>query len=147
MDRLRTILEQSGVQFEIIHHEKTIRTAQEGADYLGIEIGQTAPILILKSEKGHFSLIKSGDRGLVDLHETSAVLGYGLLQLATPKEVLQITGYSIGTIPLVGLPFPCILDRGLFRYPFVYGGTGQAQSTLKITPDALEKLNQVVGFI
>ncbi len=147
MDKLRTILEQSGVQFEIIQHEKTIRTAQEGVDYLGIEIGQTAPILILKSENGHFSLIKSGDRGRVDLQEIGAVLGYDQLQTATPREVLQITGYSIGTVPLVGLPFPCILDRGLFRYPFVYGGTGQPESTLKITPDALEKLNQVVGFI
>lgn len=66
MDKLRTFLEQSGIQFQIIHHEKTIRTAQEGADYLGIEIGQTAPILILKSEKGYLTLIKSGDRKHID---------------------------------------------------------------------------------
>ncbi|MCL5063491.1 MAG: hypothetical protein M1600_00150 [Firmicutes bacterium] len=147
MDKLRTVLEQSGVQFEIIHHEKTIRTAQEGADYLEIAIGQTAPVLILKSENGYVSLIKSGDRGRVDLQEIGGILGCDQLKPVTPTEVWQITGYRIGAVPLMGLPFPCILDRGLFRYPFIYGGTGQPESTLKITPDALEMLNLVVGFI
>lgn len=63
MDNLRTILQEIGVQFEIIHHEKQIRTAQEGAEYFGVEIGQTAPTLVLKSEKGYFAMIVSGSRG------------------------------------------------------------------------------------
>ncbi|WP_302621111.1 hypothetical protein [Paenibacillus sp. JMULE4] len=37
MDNLRTFLQESGVQFEIIHHEKQIRTAQEGADFLELK--------------------------------------------------------------------------------------------------------------
>ncbi|MEK4325694.1 hypothetical protein MKZ24_06375 [Paenibacillus sp. FSL R7-0297] len=44
------------------------------------------------------------------------------------------------------LPLPYILDRGLFRYPFIYGGTGVPVSTLKLNPHDLEKLNQVVAF-
>ncbi len=85
MDNLKTILQEKEVQYEIIHHEKQIRTAQEGVDYFGIEIGQTAPTLVLS--------------------------------------------------------LPCIVDRGLFRYPFIYGGTGEPASTLKIVPNALEKIN------
>jgi prolyl-tRNA editing enzyme YbaK/EbsC (Cys-tRNA(Pro) deacylase) len=146
MDNIRTILQNSGVQFEIIHHEKQLRTAQEGADYFGIELGQTAPTLVLKSEKGCFAMIVSGSRGRVNLAEVSGMLGCQQLKMATPEEVRQITGYAVGSVPLL-LSLPCIVDRGLFRYPFVYGGTGEPGSTLKIAPQALEQLNHVVAFL
>ncbi len=147
MDNLIASLQETGVQFEIINHKKQIRTAQEGADYFGIEIGQTAPILVLKSEKGYFAVIVSGSRGRVNLEEVSRILGCKQLKMATPKEVQKITGYTIGSVPLVGLSLPCIVDRGLFRFPFIYGGTGESTSTLKITPSALKKLNQVIFLL
>ncbi|MGG4043222.1 aminoacyl-tRNA deacylase [Bacillus smithii] len=147
MENLITFLQENEVQFEIMYHENPIRTAQEGAAYFGIEIGQTAPTLILKSEKGYFAMIISGGRRRVNLEKVSEILGCNQLKLAKPKEVQQITGYTVGSVPLVGLSMPCILDRNIFRYPFIYGGTGEPTSTLKITPNALEKLNQVVALL
>ncbi|WP_371836636.1 aminoacyl-tRNA deacylase, partial [Bacillus smithii] len=144
---LITFLQENEVQFEIMYHENPIRTAQEGAAYFGIEIGQTAPTLILKYEKGYFAMIISGGRRRVNLEEVSEILGCNQLKLAKPKEIKQITGYTVGSVPLVGLSMPCILDRNIFRYPFIYGGTGEPTSTLKITPNALEKLNQVVALL
>ncbi|MEK8127160.1 YbaK/EbsC family protein [Paenibacillus filicis] len=145
MDHLKAILQERGIHYEIIHHEKQIRTAQEGADYLGIELGQTAPTLVLKSEKGYVAMIVSGNRGRLDLEEISSSLGCSQLKIATPKEVQQITGYTVGNVSLA-LSLPCIVDRRLLQYPFVYGGTGEPGSTLKIAPTDLEKLNQVVAF-
>jgi len=147
LENLITFLQENEVQFEIMYHENPIRTAQEGAAYFGIEIGQTAPTLILKSEKGYFAMIISGGRRRVNLEEVSEILGCNQLKLAKPKEIKQITGYTVGSVPLVGLSMPCILDRNIFRYPFIYGGTGEPTSTLKITPNALEKLNQVVALL
>ena len=146
MDNLIASLQESGVQFEITHHEKQICTAQEGADYFGIKIGQTAPTLVLKSEKGYFAMIVSGSRERVNLEEVSRILGCNQLKMATPKEVQKITGHTIGSVPLVGLSLPYIVDRGLFSFPFIYGGTGEPTSTLKITPNALKKLNQVIAL-
>ncbi|WP_199426753.1 aminoacyl-tRNA deacylase [Thermaerobacillus caldiproteolyticus] len=147
MDNLKSILQENEVQFEIIHHESPIRTAQEGADYFGIEIGQTAPTLVLKSEKGYFAMIISGGRERVNLEEVSEILGCNQLKMATPKEVQKITGYTVGSVPLIGHSLPCIVDKELFRYPFIYGGTGDPTSTLKMPPHALEKLNQVVALL
>ncbi|WP_289139537.1 YbaK/EbsC family protein [uncultured Brevibacillus sp.] len=65
-------------------------------------------------------------------------------KLAKPKEVERITGFTVGSVPLIGLTFPCIFDRTLLCYPFIYGGTGEPISTLKIAPAALEKLNPIV---
>ncbi|MEH7462289.1 YbaK/EbsC family protein [Bacillus thuringiensis] len=91
-------------------------------------------------------VIVSGGRGRVNLEEISKILGCNQLKMATPQEVKQITGYNVGSVSLI-LPLPCIIDRRLMCYPFVYGGTGEATSTLKIDPNALEKTNQVVAFL
>jgi prolyl-tRNA editing enzyme YbaK/EbsC (Cys-tRNA(Pro) deacylase) len=48
---------------------------------------------------------------------------------------------------LVGLALPHIIDRRLYRYSFIYGGTGEPTATLKISPAALEKMNQVVAWL
>jgi len=48
---------------------------------------------------------------------------------------------------LLGLPLPYIVDEQLYQYDFVYGGTGQADITLKVRPDALKKINNVIGML
>lgn len=143
---LEQVLQEKGIQYEIIKHEGPIKTAQEGAAYFGIEIGQTAPALVLRADDQFYALIVSGDRGRVNLDEPAALLGLGSLKMASPKQVLQLTGQEVGSVSLK-LPLPCIVDRRLFRYPFIYGGTGEPGSTLKIPPQALEQLNEVIAYL
>ncbi|RNB81517.1 aminoacyl-tRNA deacylase [Brevibacillus panacihumi] len=143
---LETILQENQVEYEIIQHTATIRTAKEGAALLGIEIGQTAPTLVLRSEKEFFALILSGARGRIDMDEISNLLNSEKLSMATPEEVKQVTGCTVGSVPLVGHSLPCIMDRMLSHHPFVYGGTGSPTSTLKIKPADLERVNHVVAF-
>lgn len=145
MNDLQEILERCEYKYEIIHHEKAIFTREDGSKYFGIEIGQTAPTLILKTDKGYFALILSGNRDKLDFDELADILGCCKVKLASPKEVKTITGYEVGRIPMVGIDLPCVLDKRLFNYDFVYGGTGQATSTLKIEPSALNQLNHVVA--
>lgn len=147
MDKLKEVLAAKQVEFEIIHHERELRSAQEGAAYFGIEIGQTAPALVVKSEEDtYYAVIISGDYGRIDLDKAAAALGCTQLKLAKPKEVERITGHTVGSVSLV-LPLPCILDRGLMRYPCIYGGTGTPATTLKMNPADLEKVNQVIAFL
>ena len=35
------------------------------------------------------------------------------LKLADRKKIKSITGYDVGTIPLVGLELPCLFDKKL----------------------------------
>jgi prolyl-tRNA editing enzyme YbaK/EbsC (Cys-tRNA(Pro) deacylase) len=46
---------------------------------------------------------------------------------------------------MLGISLPCIIDRKLLEFSFVYGGSGEKDTTLKIDPNALFKLNKVVG--
>jgi prolyl-tRNA editing enzyme YbaK/EbsC (Cys-tRNA(Pro) deacylase) len=147
MDKLVAILNKYDIDYEIIKHNKQINTAQEGAEYFGINIGQTAPTLILKTEKGYYALIISGDYGKVNFDLLREMLKVQQVKLAKPIEVEQLTGCKIGSIPLVNHGLPTIIDRQLNRFTYVYGGTGIPQTTLKIHPNDIAKLNDVVGYI
>lgn len=147
MTALQTLLNSKGVPFEILEHQRLIRSAKDGADYFGIELGQTAPALILQTDSGYIVAILSGDRGRLDFQTVAAVLSCQEVKLASPKQVEQITGCQIGTVPLVGLSLPCLFDRKLLRYSAVYGGTGEAGSTLKISPESVEELNRVIAYL
>ncbi|SDE88565.1 Cys-tRNA(Pro) deacylase, prolyl-tRNA editing enzyme YbaK/EbsC [Fontibacillus panacisegetis] len=151
METLKDLLEIRGIDYEFISHDLQIKTAKEGAEYFGIDPGQTAPTLILYTEKGglsdYFALIISGDRDKVNFDELINDLQFDIVRLATPKEVEQITGCKIGNVSLINPDIPTILDKRLFRFTHVYGGTGIQQTTLKISPENVEELNKVVAFI
>ncbi|WP_134685104.1 aminoacyl-tRNA deacylase [Brevibacillus migulae] len=147
MDALLSILVNQQIDYEIIEHGKPIHTAQEGAAFFGIHIGQTAPTLLLRTEKGYYALIISGDYGRVAFDTLKELLQIQDIKLAIPSEVEQVTGCKIGSVSLVNPNIPTIIDRELYRFRYVYGGTGLPQATLKIQPQDLEKVNHVVGYI
>lgn len=145
MNGLQETLEKCKYKYEIIQHEKPILSREDGSKYFGIEVGQTAPSLLLKADKGYFVLIVSGDRDKLDFEKIAEILGCSKVKLASPKEVHKATGFEVGSVRMVGLDLPCVLDNRLFDYDFIYGGTGHSSSTLKIEPHALNQLNRVVA--
>lgn len=146
MNELQVILEKSKYTYEIIEHQKPILSREDGSKYFGIEVGQTAPSLILKTDMGYFVFIVSGNRDKLDFVKIAHILGCSKVKLASPKEVQKITGFEVGSVRMVGLDLPCVLDKKLFEYDFVYGGTGKSTCSLKIEPQALTKLNHVVSI-
>ena len=74
MNELQEILERCEYKYEIIQHEKPILSREDGSKYFGIEIGQTAPSLILKTDKGYFALILSGNRDKIDFNILADIL-------------------------------------------------------------------------
>jgi prolyl-tRNA editing enzyme YbaK/EbsC (Cys-tRNA(Pro) deacylase) len=144
MQNIEDILKNSGFSYELIHDSKPILTAKDGADHYNIDIGQMAPSLILYTPSGFYVLVISGDRERVDFKEIKRLLNCKNLRMATREEVTLVTGFNVGSIPMFGIKLPHIIDNRLLKYPFVYGGSGIENTTLKIDPHALFELNSVI---
>ncbi|CQR74252.1 prolyl-tRNA synthetase [Sporomusa ovata DSM 2662] len=144
---IKDILEKSGFLFELIYNESPIRTAQEGADYFNVDIAQIVPTLILYTGIGFHVLVISGARGHVNFKEIKHLLHCKNVRLATKEEVKSVTGFSVGNVPMFGIPLPYIVDKRLLQFSFVYGGLGEENTTLKVDPRALFNLNKVVGSL
>jgi Cys-tRNA(Pro)/Cys-tRNA(Cys) deacylase len=147
MQNIEDILKNSGFSYELVHDGKPIHTAKEGAEHYKIDIGQMAPALILYTPAGFFVLVISGERERVDFKEIKRLLKCKNVRMATREEVTMTTGFTVGSIPMFGLKLPHIIDNRLLKYPFVYGGSGIENTTLKIDPHALYELNAVIGTL
>jgi len=44
--------------------------------------------------------------------------------MADKREMVEQFKFEPGQVPLIGHDLPCIIDNRIFKYSFVYGGTG-----------------------
>jgi Cys-tRNA(Pro)/Cys-tRNA(Cys) deacylase len=139
---LKQLLVDQNADFEILTHDKPIHSKQDALGYFKLE--ETAPTLILETENGYLSLIISGEREKIDFKQLKKLTNCRKFQLANLDEIEEKLNLKAGQIPLVGHRLPCLFDKKLFNYPFVYGGTGDLFHTLKIKPEDLVKANQVI---
>lgn len=141
------LLRETKYEYELIQHDRPILTREDGSSYFGIDVGQTAPTLILKTDKGFFGMIISGSSEKIDFEKIAILLNCKKVKLARPSEVQKVTGYSVGSVALIGFNLPCLIDKCLLNFDFIYGGTGKSTCTLKISPQAILELNQIIAFI
>ncbi|MHA1984364.1 MAG: aminoacyl-tRNA deacylase, partial [Candidatus Hodarchaeales archaeon] len=59
-------------------------------------------------------------------------------------EVLNLTGYEIGSVPPIGLNFPVIIDSSIVEKTIVYAGGGTTSSVLKISVEKLLELSNPI---
>lgn len=147
MDKLIKILNETGFDYEIIKHDKKIFSAKDGAEYFGIEIAQTAPTLILSTDKGYIALIISGAKGKIDFDELEDKLGFIINGMAKKTDIEEKLGFKPGAIPMAGHNLPTVIDKELYKYDYIYGGTGNEDFTLKINAEALVQLNDIIAEI
>jgi prolyl-tRNA editing enzyme YbaK/EbsC (Cys-tRNA(Pro) deacylase) len=147
MDIIKNVLENSKFDYEFIFHEKQIYSAAEGAEFFGIDAGQTAPTLIINTDKGYFSITFSGSRSSIDFKELAKILNVSRVKLASRNKVHEIIGFNPGDTPMVGLSLPAIFDKRLLQYSYVYGGSGEPNRTLKTSPTTLIELNHPIAFL
>jgi prolyl-tRNA editing enzyme YbaK/EbsC (Cys-tRNA(Pro) deacylase) len=135
-------LEQKKVIYELIKHTKNIHSAKEGAEYFGIDVGQTAPSIIISADGKLYALIISGSRNKVDFDNLKDLLNAESIEMASKDIIRDKLGFRAGNIPMISLPVPCIIDKELFKFNFVYGGTGIMNVTIKVNPLDLQVLNE-----
>lgn len=139
------LLRNQTIDFEIIEQDKPIITLADAAKYFPIE--KAVPTLIAQTDRGLIAMFVSSSYGRVDFSRIKDQFKFQKMKMADRKQIVTQTGYEAGAIPLVGLTIPCIMDKQLFQYDFVYGGSGNSMFTLKIAPNSIVKLNTVIGFI
>ena len=132
------------VDFEILHHEKPIKSRYDAINYFRLD--EMAPTLILQTETGLFALIISGAREKVNFESIREKLGVSEIGLASKETVLEKLNMKTGEVALVGHGLPCILDELILENDYIFGGVGNTHYTLKINPKHLGKVNEVIFY-
>lgn len=145
INELEEFLQRHRSNFELIEQNKPILSALDAQAYYPVK--QSAPTFILESDKGLLACIMSIESGRLDFKALKQQTGFTKLKMADKEKIEKKTGYKVGSIPLIGHELPCIFDDNLLAYDYVYGGTGNELITLKIAPEDIKRLNQILYVI
>ena len=145
LTQLKAYLDGSGVSYTILVHEQNISTAQDGTQTGLGTLSAMAPTFVLKTEAGYLAAIIRGDTRL-SYKKIKQQLGLKNVSLAAPDQVKQLTGAEVGSVALVNPGMQTIIDRRVEEVPLVYGGSGEARHTLRITPQDLIRSTQAQVF-
>ena len=140
--KVKSCLDQYGLEFEIRLLSDAVRTAQLAADALGCEVGQIANSLIFREqETGDAILVMCAGDHRVDMRKVEDLTGLRLGK-ADADFVRAQSGFAIGGVPPVGhdTKLRTLLDESLWRFTEIWAAAGTPESVFCMSPDQLAQI-------
>lgn len=115
-------------------------TVSDAANQLQVDTDQIIKSLVFRIEEEPLLVINNGT-ARVDRRKLAAVLGVGRkrVKFADAQQALAITGYVVGSMPPFGhrQPLRTLVDRAVTRMPLVFGGGGDLDAMMRLSPQEL----------
>ena len=143
--RAKEALKKFKSEIKVIELEKTARTANDAANSLNTEVGSIVKSLLFRNEGNFFLCLVSGDKRC-SLNKLKKIFNSKDLSLASPNEVKDQTGYTIGGVSPVGHKnkLEILVDESLNRFINLYAAAGHPNCIFKISFDELLNLTNGV---
>lgn len=135
-ENLKAYLEDHAIEAEIVYPGAPTPTVPAAAEALGVAVDQIVKSVVFLVDDKPFLVFGCGVRR-VDPRKLAARLNVSRkrVRLADAAQVLDLTGYAVGTVPPLGLkiPMPTFMDPAVREYEVVYAGGGGINALLKIS--------------
>ena len=143
--RAKEALKKFNSEIKVIELEQTARTANDAANSLNTEVGSIIKSLLFRNEEIFFLCLVSGDKRC-SLNKLKKIFNSKDLSMASPDEVKDQTGYTIGGVSPVGHKnkLEILVDESLNRFKNLYAAAGHPNCIFKISFDELLNLTNGV---
>ena len=121
--------------------ESTARTAVDAAKSLNCEVGAIVKSLLFKNGNIFFLCLVSGDKRC-SLNKLKKFFNSKDLSMASPDDVKEQTGYTIGGVSPIGHinNLQILVDTSLNRFKDLYAAAGHPNCIFKINFEDLIKI-------
>ena len=139
--RAEKSIKQFNSEMEVIALDNSAKTAIEAASSLHCEVGAIVKSLLFKTEDTFTLLLVSGDKK-ASLNKIKKTLNIKDALMASPNEVKNITGYTIGGVSPVGHlnKVEILIDESLSRFENLYAAAGHPNCVFKTNFEDLKKI-------
>jgi len=139
--RAEKALKQFNQTLSVTELENTARTAIDAAASLNCEVGAIVKSLLFKNGDSYFLCLVSGDKRC-SLNKLKKFFNSKDLSMASPDEVKDQTGYTIGGVSPIGHinSLQILVDSSLNRFKDLYAAAGHPNCIFKINFVDLLKL-------
>lgn len=153
MDRtdLQQFIDDQNVQATIIALSEHTLTVGDAARALAVKTDQIIKSLVFHVDGEPLLVINNG-LARVDRKKLAAHLGVGRkkVKFASPDTAFALTGFVVGSMPPFGhkQKLRTLVDKAVTRLDVVYGGGGDVDAMMRLTPHELLKTSraEVVSF-
>ena len=121
--------------------ENTARTALDAAKSLNCEVGAIVKSLLFKNGDNFFLCLVSGDKRC-SLNKLKKFFNSKDLSMASPNDVKEQTGYTIGGVSPIGHAnsLQILVDSSLNRFKDLFAAAGHPNCIFKINFEDLKKI-------
>lgn len=139
-------LEQLGIPHRVYRHEKPVSSFEEAASARNQRPEQIVRSILFQVRPGEFVMVLMAGRGQVDWRKLRQLVKRSRVRMATENEVLEVTGYRIGTVSPFGVKnqVRVLLDASVLREEEISIGSGiRNMAILMKGEDVLRALGDV----
>ena len=139
--RVEKSIKQFDKKMSVITLDNSARTALEAANSLDCDVGAIVKSLLFRTENTFTLFLVSGDKK-ASLNNIKKTLNIKDASMASPDDVKNITGYSIGGVSPVGHlnKIEILIDHSLARFKNLYAAAGHPNCVFKTNFDDLKKI-------
>ena len=139
--RVEKSIKQFDKKMSVITLDSSARTALEAASSLDFDVGSIVKSLLFRTENTFTLFLVSGDKK-ASLNKIKKTLNIKDASMASPDEVKNITGYTIGGVSPVGHlnKIQILIDHSLARFKNLYAAAGHPNCVFKTNFDDLKKI-------
>jgi len=96
-------LDALGIPHRLFHHERPVNSFEQAASDRGQRPEQIVRSILFQIRPGEFAMVLMAGRAQVDWKKLRQLVKRSRVRMATEEEVLDVTGYRIGTVSPFGL--------------------------------------------
>ena len=115
-------------------------TVEKAAESLGVTPGEIAKSMLFKLKDKYIMVVTAGDKRIDNkkFKETFKAKA----KMASPEEVLEVTGHPVGGVCPYGLknPVEVYYDISLKEYEIVYPAAGDVNAAVEVKVEDLDKI-------
>ena len=133
LTKLELFIEKSAIDADVIEVSGDTATVEQAARSLNVSDDQIVKSLVFRCDED-FVVAVIGGHKRVDTGKLAEVLECENVEIASPDEVEQATGYSVGNVPPVGYDVIKVVDEKVLDNREVYGGGGDEEHMIRMDP-------------
>lgn len=138
---IKELLDRNGMAYKVSEHEP-VYTSERAARIRGVELKTGVKALVLKSMEGSFVIGLVAADKKIDLKKLAKIVKTKRLRLASPQDVLKITGCEVGSVhPFGNLhELPTYLDSSILENDVVNFNAGLHTVSIEMKAKDLVKV-------
>ena len=125
-------LDKQNIAHQVFKHEKPLHSFEQAAAERNQRPEQIVRSILFQIRPEEFVMVLVAGRDQVDWRKFRQLVGRSRVRMATEEEVLQVTGYRVGTVSPFGLKTQVrvMIDESVLREEEVSIGSGVRQMAI-----------------